>query len=252
MLPQVDYDGGIPVSALTLNKIDPCVVRCEIQHEFLFTPTSKEIQLLVKKFIWQKILTTPCPNVEAVAVRQPIEDVLRRVSLKFNSFFTNQKKCFLSERAVTVQIFFFAKWNKRLHGKCSCQSLCWIFYWSSKILLGYYQERAIAVFLRVFVLLWAEQKPIFIAQTNVWNFLRLSQKPLVVPAIIQQSSSPQHHTFWQVGCVHVSREAVVFVFPGALTVSSDRTLSYDIKWKSYLAIRKVWFFRKGASSQNCD
>ena len=51
VLPQVDYDGGIPVSALTLNKIDPCVVRCEIQHEFLFTPTSKEIQLLVKQFI---------------------------------------------------------------------------------------------------------------------------------------------------------------------------------------------------------
>ena len=106
-----------------------------IQHEFLFTPTSKEIQLLVNKFIWHKILTTPCPNVEAEAVRQPIEDVLKRVSLKLDSFFTNQKKCFLSERAVTVQIFF--RQVKRLHGKFSCQSLCWIFCcWSSKNFAG--------------------------------------------------------------------------------------------------------------------
>ena len=110
-------------------------------------------------YLTENFVTTPCPNVEAEAVRQPIEDVLKRVSLKLDSFFTNQKKCFLSERAVTVQIFFCQV--KRLHGKFSCQSLCWIFCcWSSKNFAGLLSRKglAIAVFLRVFVLLWAWAK----------------------------------------------------------------------------------------------
>ena len=91
-------------------------------------------------YLTENFVTTPCPNVEAEAVRQPIEDVLRRVSLKLDSFFTNQKKCFLSERAVTVQIFFSP--SETTSRKIFVSELVLDFLLLRKILLGYYQERA--------------------------------------------------------------------------------------------------------------
>ena len=92
-------------------------------------------------YLTENFVTTPCPNVEAEAVRQPIEDVLKRVSLKLDSFFTNQKKCFLSERAVTVQIFF-AKWNDFTENFRVRACVGFFVAGLQKILLGYYQERA--------------------------------------------------------------------------------------------------------------
>ena len=135
-------------------------------------------------YLTENFVTTPCPNVEAEAVRQPIEDVLRRVSLKLDSFFYQSKEVLSVWKGRDCANFFFAKWNDFTEN--FRVRACVGFFAASKNFAGLLSRKGERLLFSCVFLFCCEpeQKPIFIAQTNVWNFLRLSQKPLVVPAII--------------------------------------------------------------------